>query len=168
MSRSHLALFLLAACALAITALPHMAANDPPVQQQAPAVAPAPPISLDDIRQRGIQGRLGHRLGTIITIQGEVVNPTDPPSKLDLGQTLLEVRAVNGILLVKPTIIYFTPFRFSEVQKPSVGTKFEYIGYETGGYSGIVDGEFDYIPAYASTGYSFTTSFLILRDKLKK
>ena len=55
-----------------------------------------------------------------------------------------------------------------ELEKPKVGNKFKYIGYETGGFTGVPEKTFDYMPAIATTGYYFTTDFVAVRDEMKK
>ena len=47
--------------------------------------------------------------------------------------------------------------------KPSHDQPVRLVGWETGGYTGAVDGEFDHVPPYASTGYNSHTSFVAVR-----
>jgi hypothetical protein len=48
-----------------------------------PTTQPERPISLHDVAERGINGRLGVRLGTIVEVAGQVV-PNSSNSKAEL------------------------------------------------------------------------------------
>jgi hypothetical protein len=110
-----------------------------------------------------IVGHLGHPLGKIVTISGKVRQAGVGSKSL---QDVLFVEVVNGIRLAQPVEIEFDLFVTAQVPKPLLGRSFSYVGYETGGFTGIPSAAFKYVPAVATTDYRFTTSFQILREEL--
>ena len=125
-------------------------------------------ISVSDLTEQPVVGWLGHPLGKIVTIEGLIADEDYRKMKVDLGHILLRVQTVNGKPLKEEEIFHFEPFRWAEVEKPKVGAKFKYTGYETGSFTGVPAEAFKYVPPVATTGYGFTTSFVILRDELKR
>jgi hypothetical protein len=126
------------------------------------------PIPVSELARRPVLGRLGHSLGGIVTIEGTVADGSFTRAKADEGETLLRVRIVNGKRLKDEQVFPFRPSPWAKVSRPKVGSKFKYIGYETGGYTGIPADAFKYIPKVATTGYGFTTSFVVLRDEKRR
>jgi hypothetical protein len=114
---------------------------------------------------RKIVGYLGHSLGEIITIEGVTADETYTRKKADTGHLLLRVQAVNGKRLKREVVMYVSVFEAVSIKDRSPGIKFKYIGYETGEFSGTPEKAFEYVPRVATTGYSFTTSFMVLRDE---
>ena len=152
--------FLLLAVGIVIGVMlrPNIAA-DPPKEEKKEK-----PIPIDEVRKRGVLGDLGHPLGTIVTVEGEATDGKETGAKGDDGQTLLRVKSINSVEL-KPEVVFH--FNGAEADKPKVGTKFKYTGYETGGYDGGVVGEFKYKPLMSGVGYGFHTNFRILKNELK-
>jgi hypothetical protein len=103
-------------------------------------------------------------LGEVVTVEGTAVDDTYTRRKEDAGKILLRIQSVNGKRLKSEAVLHFVAYDGEESKKPSVGTKFKYIGFETGGFSGMPESAFVYIPRVPTSGYYFTTSFVILRD----
>lgn len=143
---------------IGVTLRPNVAA-DPPKDEKKEK-----PIPIDEVRKRGVLGDLGHPLGTIVTVEGEVADDYYRKRKADSGYHLLRIKSVNGVELKEEVV-----FRYegAKEDKPKVGAKFKYTGYESACYYGIVDGEFKYTDPYAFVGYWFHGSFRILKDELK-
>jgi hypothetical protein len=127
---------------------------------------PEKSIPLADLHDRPVVGSLGHPLGTIVTVEGEVADGSYTKLKKDDGQTLLRVHAVNGEKLASEQIFQFGSL-LDRVRTPDVGSRFKFTGYETGGFTGIPTKAFDYVGLVQSTGYGFTTDFIVLRDEAK-
>jgi hypothetical protein len=127
---------------------------------------PEKSIPLADLHDRPVVGSLGHPLGTIVTIEGEVADGSYTNLRKDEGLTLLRVHAVNGEKLAGERIFQFDSL-LDRVRTPEVGTRFNFTGYETGGFTGIPTKAFDYVGLVQSTGYGFTTDFIVLRDEAK-
>ncbi|MGE3804595.1 MAG: hypothetical protein AB7K24_07975 [Gemmataceae bacterium] len=122
-------------------------------------------VSVAELNRRQVIGYLGQPLGEIVTVEGVVADEQYRGIKADLGQLLLRIQAVNGKQLPNECVFHFLP-AWVEIGKPTVGSRFKYVGYETGGFTGTPARVFDYIPAHCTTGYCFTTSFVALRDEL--
>jgi hypothetical protein len=132
---------------------------------------PERPVLLKDIAERGVEGRLGVRLGTIVEAAGEVVANTSR-AMIDADVPFfLQINTVDGRDLDKPVLYRFDMAnQWVKVKTPKIGDSFRYAGYETGGFGGSPAGEFDYVGEYATTGYGFATRFAILgaNGKVKK
>ena len=146
----------IAAVSGGISVLSHGSDDQPPRTE---------PIPVAELERGSVVGHLGQPLGKIVTIQGIVADGRFTRAKADEGETLLRVRTVNGQRLREEWLFHFQCSPWATVGKPRVDTEFNYLGYETGGYSGIPAHAFKYIPAVATSRYGFTTSFLVLRDE---
>jgi hypothetical protein len=124
-------------------------------------------ITVADLRELQVIGWLGHPLGKIVTIEGIVADDYYRKYKADAGQTLLRVLTVNGQKLPEEKVFHFFAHYFARVDEPKVGSNFKYSGYETGSFTGTPQMNVEYLPAFCTTGYGFTTEFVILRDELK-
>jgi hypothetical protein len=82
---------------------------------------------------------------------------------------MLCVRAVDREKLAEERVLHYSvyPQFESSVDKPTVGSKFKYIGFESGEFGGAIGSSFDWIPIVAAPEYSFGTYFVILRDENK-
>ena len=101
---------------------PNLAADPPKEKEEEKKEKPIP---IDDVRKRGILGDLGHKFGTIVTVEGEVADDYYRKLKKDSGQTLLVVKSVNGTELKKEVVFWFDG---EKKDTPKVGAKFKYIG----------------------------------------
>lgn len=122
------------------------------------------PIHVSRLNSSNVIGSLGRPLGEVVTIEGIAADENYTRRKADTGEILLRVQAVNGKALKREAILACHHYRGAEMKKPSAGMKFKYVGYETGGFSGIPEAAFVYVPRAPTSGYYFTTSFVILRD----
>lgn len=121
-------------------------------------------ITVKDFEQKSPLGTLGQPLGEIITISG-VVRQTGLGVKSALEE-VLSVESVNGRPLSQPVTIPYKLFMTAQVAKPLLGESFKYVGYETGGFTGVPPEAFKYVSAVATTGYRFNTSFEVLTEEL--
>jgi hypothetical protein len=123
------------------------------------------PITYADLTTRPVFGRLGRPLGEIITIEGVFTDGTFTRMKADDGWILLRVQVVNGIRLKQEQV-----FQYEQARKnsPAAGAAFKFIGYETGGFTGEPAGTFKYTGPFPTTGYGFTTKFIVLRDEMAR
>jgi hypothetical protein len=125
-------------------------------------------IHASQLKPDQVIGRLGHPLGTILTIDGTILDGDSLRLKLYSGTTLLNVSRVNGQTLEKPVYREFGPYSTSlAIDVPPVGRQFKYVAYETGRFEGAPTGLFKYVPPMATTGYHFNTSLVLLRDESK-
>lgn len=124
-------------------------------------------ISVSELNRLQVIGWLGEPLGKIVVVEGVVADDSYLSSKADLGETMLRITTLNGKHLPEECVF---PFRSlsAGVEKPKVGGKFKFIGYETGGFTGVPGQAFDYTPAFARTGYGFTTHFVVVRDEMRR
>jgi hypothetical protein len=127
----------------------------------------AAPISLGELDSRGVAGALGVRLGTIVEVSGVVV---ENRSKLKANVSepyFVRIETVDGRRLESP--IEF-PARavlsFIEADRldRKVGDRYHCFGYETGGFEGAPDRTFDFVQAFATTDYCFTTEFVEVKQ----
>ena len=116
--------------------------------------APDAAVSLAELENRGVMGRFGEPLGTVVLAQGRVAAEAGTS-----GPLFLQVERINDRPLEEP-ILY--PFDFESSEDfPSyeVGDAFALFGYETGRYTGEPAASWDRVETFATTGYGFETSF---------
>lgn len=149
--------------ALALVLLLAAGCSHPPDPGRLAAPATRP-VSLEEIRERGVAGRLGRPLGTIIRVSGGVVENASE-AKADAGQPfLIRIDSVDGMLLPLPVIFPAADVLRSQEQATlKVGDRFTATGYERGGFRGSPAGEFDYVQPYATYGFHFHTEFVVLK-----
>jgi hypothetical protein len=121
-------------------------------------------ITVSDLEQKSLLGYLGQPLGKIITITG-VVRQERSGAKSS-PRDVLSVEVVNDRLLPQPVLIEFNLFVTAQVAKPALGRPFKYVGYETGGFSGVPAEAFKYVPAVSTTSHHFHTFFQVLHEEL--
>ncbi len=122
------------------------------------------PVNVNELNRRKVIGTLGLELGTIVTIEGIVADESYRRERSDVGETLLRVQSVNGNRLKHEVVFPFMKHEIGSVATPTVGARFKFTGYETGGFVGEPNGVFDYVPRFAATSYHFRTSFYVLKD----
>ena len=121
-------------------------------------------LTVNDLEQHPLLGHLGQPLGKIITIAG-VVRQGELGAKAS-PRDVLSVESVNDRPLAQPVTIEFNLFMTAQVAKPVLGRSFKYVGYETGGFTGVPQEAFKFVPAVAKTGHRFNTSFQVLKEEL--
>lgn len=126
---------------------------------------PAPQTT--DFTQQPPIGELGQPLGKITTISGVIRQEAlgAKASKLDL---VLSIEAVNDRPLTKPVTMPFQIFETAKVVKPILGQTFRYVGYETGGFTGVPAAAFKWVPAVATTNHRFEAFYQILHENLQQ
>jgi len=132
--------------------------------QGQPTSGNSKPIHVSQLNRSKVIGSLGRPLGEVVTIEGIAADGDYTRRKAETDEILLRVQAVNGNSLKREAIFNFHPFEGTELKKPSAGMRFRYVGYETGGFSGVPEAAFAYVPRVATSGYYFSTSFVILRN----
>jgi hypothetical protein len=121
-------------------------------------------ISITDLEQKALLGYLGQPLGKVITIAG-VVRQERSGAKSS-PRDVLSVEVVNDHPLPQPILIEFNLFVTAQVAKPVLGRSFKYVGYETGGFTGVPAEAFKYVPAVSTTNHYFQTFFQVLQEEL--
>lgn len=112
-------------------------------------------LSVATLRSAKVVGDLGVPLGTLVTVEGEILPDDARRTKADLGKTLLRVRAVNGKPL--PTPVIATLRGDARVRSLKPAAKVRMIAYESGGFAGAPDGLFKHVPAFTTVGFGFLT-----------
>ncbi|MBN1698093.1 MAG: hypothetical protein JW881_11315 [Spirochaetales bacterium] len=108
-----------------------------------------------------ITGMLGRPLGEIVTVKGTVIENTIWRAANETEELLLEVDSIDGKPLDDPVRIPFGVFPWCGCGKPAPGNPFNYVGYETGGMTGIPEKAFDYMSRVAAREYGFTVYFQV-------
>ncbi len=122
-------------------------------------------ITLSELSSTKIMGSLGRPLGAVVTIDGMVVDDYYRKLKSDEGETLLKVEKVDGKALPGETIIPLHMAPSGSIKMPAPGFRFRYKGYETGGFTGVPEEAFRYVPRVATEGFHFKTYFLIISEE---
>lgn len=146
--------------------------GNPPVWKERttfPALAgPARSITVPDLWEIPVIGWLGQPLGKLVTIEGVAADASYMECKAHAAETMLRIQKVNGKDLPRECVFPFGPFLATGIDEPRAGSRFKYIGYETGGFTGVPGTAWEYVRAIQTTGYGFTTHFVVLRDELKR
>lgn len=123
------------------------------------------PIHVSDLNDRPVIGRLGHPLGTIVQVGGVIADGSHTRMKADEGEILLRIQSVNGGAVEREIVMHLHSFPASRSGEPppAAGCKFAYIGYETGGFIGVPDDAFKYVPQVATQSHHFSTWFVALK-----
>ncbi len=136
------------------------------IPKSPPAIA-MPAAKTIDFTRHPPMGVLGQPLGKITTIAGVVRQAAlgAKASKLDF---VLSIEAVNGRPLAKPVTLPFQIFTTAKVTQPVLGQTFRYVGYETGGFTGVPAGAFKWVPAVATRDHHFEAFYQILHEDLEQ
>jgi hypothetical protein len=109
-----------------------------------------------------IKGNLGVALGTIVTIEGEVVQKTGRFGP-EPGQ-LVKVERLNRQALVPPVILEYEPaIRNAEINM-RLGSKVELVCFESGGFVGLPKGMFDVVPAVSSVSFVWRSKLMVVKQ----
>ena len=118
-------------------------------------------MSVSDLAS--VVGMLGQPLGTVVTIEGVVVEDDYRRMKEDQGKTLLKVEKVDGVVLEGEVILSLTQYAWTSPFLFEPGKRFELVGYESGGFTGIPEEAFDHIPQVTTTGFGFEVWFQLVK-----
>jgi hypothetical protein len=131
---------------------------------EAASSSPSAPIPLREVRERGVAGRLGPRLGTIVEVTGTVVE-NESNAKADVSEPFfLRIEQVNGKPLQTPQLFSSSAMQLiRNIPSLQVGDQFTCVGYERGEFRGSPDGEFEYAQPYATQGFFFWIEFVVLK-----
>jgi len=124
-------------------------------------------ITVAEIHQAEVIGRLGVPLGQVVTIEGIVADEDYIRTKANSGHRLLRVLKLDGRRLKEEVVFRFpklSPLDEERVKEPKVGARFAYICYENGGFSGIPGAAFKHIGTVQTAPYGFSTWLEILKD----
>lgn len=133
------------------------------------------PITLSELRVRGIQGELGYPFGTILKVNGVIIDNPKPDTKRYGGEPhFLRVTHVNGQQLAQ-TLDYpasYMPVHHAE-KNLKTGDPFECVGYEVGGFYGRPDGIEKFIKrepisaSYDDLRFHFSTRFIMVKPQVR-
>lgn len=152
------------------------------------------PITLEELSRRTVVGKLGHKLGTAVEIDAEIVAGHSLRMKAYDSLCLLNVTHVDGQKLDAPQLMRFTVPGFvsvklpnhtfalyelkhgkkatsldsaqiAELEKGYVGKKVRLVVYEAGGFSGIPDSLPDDVPIWADSRFRFSTALTVLAER---
>jgi hypothetical protein len=148
----------LVAIGLVIVATAWLSAADEPQRTE--------PINCTELNERPVIGMLGQPLGTVVTIEGDVVDGAAIRIKELSGKPVLQVARVNGESLESKPILQFGWFRqrTSNVA-PRIGDQFAYVAYEVGRFDGVPKDALKHVDPGASLGFRFRTELVLLRDE---
>ena len=129
-----------------------------------PSTEPSNPIPLSELHERGVAGRLGPRMGTIVEVTGTVVE-NESKMKADVSEPFfLRVEEVNGQTLQTPELFSSSAMKLiRRVPSLKIGDHFKCVGYERGEFKGSPDGEFEYVLPYTTQGFFFDVDFVVLK-----
>jgi hypothetical protein len=134
---------------------------------QFPSAIAMPIAKTTDFTRQPPIGALGQPLGKVTTISGVIRQAAlgAKASKLDL---VLSIEAVNNRPLPKPVTMPFQIFETAKVVQPFLGQTFRYVGYETGGFTGVPAEAFNWVLAVSSREYHFAAFYEILHEDLQQ
>lgn len=131
----------------------------------------AQPRRLPTVQQlnvRGVNGLLGHPLGTIVTVEGRYLDGDSTRLRELSGVFLLVIEKVNGQRLKSPARLRFNSAPGGAQLTAQGDAPFHIVGYESGGFRGLPHNAFDYMPAVATTEFHFESNFTVLAEKKDK
>ncbi|NJM46648.1 MAG: hypothetical protein HC860_11255 [Alkalinema sp. RU_4_3] len=123
-------------------------------------------IHVDQLRPTIVMGKLGQPLGKIMTISGSVVSGSRSAKSNQPDDLALQVLQVNGQPLASPVTLPWTIFNTASVVPPKLNQPFEYVGYETGSFTGVPHEAFKLVPAVATREFHFESWFTVLQEDL--
>jgi hypothetical protein len=94
-------------------------------------------VSVKQFGRGNVVGHLGHPLGTVVRITGVCIDGEKTRRRADLGETLLEIRTVDGTKLERPFTVPILRTA-NDVRKPKDGDSFDYYAHEWGVFDGVV------------------------------
>ncbi|MEX2119901.1 MAG: hypothetical protein WD847_09935 [Pirellulales bacterium] len=141
-------------------------------RQRPKAIASVRAVDLGDTIE--VLGKLDRPLGTLLTVQGEMVEADfGKGAKAVDPEEYVRVRQVGDRTLDEPAVLWLGS-RWAERKVPKPGTALELIGYETGSFSGIAPAEDEWSRdprnergsrIRADRGFHFSVGFDVLQYK---
>lgn len=154
------------------------------------------PISVTELNQRSVVGRLGIPLGTASEIEAEIISGEALRQKRYAGRYLLKVTKVGDKTLETPVPMeFYVPGFISvqlasdvhelyelkngdepriidtamlpELEKDYVGRNVNLCVYESGGFSGIPENKPADVPIWQGTAFHFSTHLTVLAERNK-
>ena len=147
------------ACAAAISL---MAASNP---EPLPSTGARTVLRVQEMDGRlTLIGRLGRELGTILTVDGDIVDGSVLRSKDLDGVKLLKVTSLGSTTILRdPIYLRFEWYDGSDTS--SLSDHVTLVGFETGAFTGFPAEAFAHIPPSGSNDFHFETSFVVLKQK---
>lgn len=149
-------------------------------------------ISVDELNELKIIGKLGIPLGQAVEMEATIISGSDTGLKMHGGNYLLKLQSVAGKSLTKSLVMMFrgqgstAPFPrnvfelhkqklakeadvisdelLKQLEKDYVGTKVRFLGYESGGFGGIPNGLPKGYRRSAGTGFGFQSELVVLKN----
>jgi hypothetical protein len=106
-------------------------------------------------------GRLGRELGTIMTLEAEVIDGSIFRAKDLHGVTLLKVVSLGGTSKLREPV-YLRFWWYDGRDTSAMKGRITITGFETGAFTGLPAEAFAHIPRVATEGFHFETSFVLL------
>ena len=100
----------------------------------------------------------------MLEVEGVVVEDDYQRSKADMGKTLLRIEKLNGNKLREEVVLSLATFSFTETDKPKPGSRFNYLGHQTGQMEGIPEDAFKVMPLVTTRGYHLYVHFQACKD----
>lgn len=151
-------------------------------------------ITLEQLKECDVIGRLGVPLGMVVEIQAVVVAGRELRWKQFDGRYLIKIESVNGRQLDEPEITPFSARSFAhvklandsfelykmktgkkatsldseeitELEKGYVGQRKKLVVYETGGFHGIPKNLPKDVPVWQDVGFGFSTDIVVLSER---
>ena len=120
-------------------------------------------VKVEDLNAPGrVVGKLTVPLGKVVSIEGEIIDGTQPRAKSLDGVLLLQVRSVNGQKLMEPCVLVARWFPTADSRK-LIG-RVKLVGYESGEFTGVPVDAFSHILPVASEDFHFESFFVVLKS----
>ena len=141
-----------------------------------------------------LKEKLNHPYGTIMRLKIEIFDGDSLYRKFDQGSYLFKIIKIDDEILAEPVIIQFkdetgkfstnefelyknlygkevNSLSFDKIQEMKakyIGKVFNIAAYESGEFTGIPDGYFDYQPVRQDRGFFFNHYVIVIADLTKK
>lgn len=114
-----------------------------------------------------ISPQLGLQFGTIAKLEVEVIDGNTLHRKAYMGEHLLKINSVNG-LVKKDTVLLLFSDETGSLKKTGAGQKLTLMAYESGNFTGIPDSYFKYQPVRQDVGFGFRHYLIVVANLTKK
>lgn len=114
-----------------------------------------------------IRPQLGFQFGTIAKLEVEVIDGNTLPLRQYMGEHLLKINSVNGVVK-KDTVLLLFSDETGSLKKTDAGQKLTLMAYESGNFTGIPDSYFKYQPVRQDVGFGFRHYLIVVANLTKK